>query len=435
LLLTIYYIFRGEILVKILAISHSLWFGGALISTLEFFNEIKNNLKGYDIELKVMICKGFNDAVISKLSSMHIEYYEAPCYIIMGYPVLEVHKFRKLVEWADIVWITDVEYLVVPQMIKRIKNVPIVAHLHSYALVCPWWGALYGFKELCLERCSVRRITKCKQGINLELARIGLLGDARARLYWLLDFVKGPLDFFRWSRLMNGVAESIDGFIAVSKALWDIHVHHLPSLGDKPFSIVYNPVTEPLKHVKPDPRKPYGDYVLYASGSNPVKGPHLLLEAWREVSREFRDLKLYMVGCKNTWVERKAHQMNLRNIVFMERLPPDRRYYYLMYKAKAVVMPSLVPEAFGRIPVEANRLGVPAIVSSAGALPEIIIDGITGYIFKSGDVGDLVKKVVKVLEKDFNREEIIKHSYEKVNPQREVEKLIEFFESVMNYKG
>jgi glycosyltransferase involved in cell wall biosynthesis len=211
-------------------------------------------------------------------------------------------------------------------------------------------------------------------------------------------------------------------------------VHHLSSLSNKPFSIVYNPVTEPLKHVKPEPHEPYGDYVLYASGSNPDKGPHLLLEAWQEVSKEFRDLKLYMVGCRGSWVERLAKRMGLGNVVFFNRLPPDE-YYKLMYRARAVVMPSIWPEPFGRIPVEANRLGVPAVVSSVGALPEIIIDGITGYIFKVGDVEDLVKKVVKVLEKDFNREEIIKHSYEKVNPQRDVEKLIKFFESVMNYKG
>jgi glycosyltransferase involved in cell wall biosynthesis len=418
---------------KILTIGHFSWFGGAQISTLEFLNVVKNDLKGYDIELKIVICKGYNDAVISKLSSMHVKYYGAPCHTIIGYPVLEVHKFRKLIEWADIVWITDVEYLVAPQ-IKRIKNVPIVAHLHSYALVCPWWGALYGFKKPCLERCSVWRITRCKQGINLELAKIGLLSGARARLYWLLDFVKGPLDFFKWSRVMNSVAESIDGFIAVSKALWEIHALHLLSLSSKPFSIVYNPVTEPLKHVKPNPHEPYGDYILYASGSNPVKGPHLLLEAWQEVSKEFRDLKLYMVGCKDTWVEGKARRMNLRNIVFTEKMPSSK-YYHLMYKAKAIVMPSIWPEPFGRMPVEANRLGVPAVVSSAGGLPETIIDGVTGYVFKAGDVDDLAEKVARVLEGNFDREEIIRHSYEKINPQREVERLVKFFENVISYGG
>jgi glycosyltransferase involved in cell wall biosynthesis len=418
---------------KILTIGHFSWFGGAQISTFEFLNVVKNDLENYDIELKIVICKGYNDAVISKLSSMHVEYYGVPCHTIIGYPVLEVHKFRKLIEWADIVWITDVEYLVAPQ-IKRIKNVPIAAHLHSYALVCPWWGALYGFKKPCLGRCSVWRITRCKQGINLELAKIGLLSGTRAWLYWLLDFVKGPLDFFRWFRLVNDIAESIDGFIAVSKTLWDIHVHHLPGLSNKPFSIVYNPVTEPLKYVRPDPREPHGDYILYASGANPVKGPHLLLEAWQEISREFRDLKLYMVGCKNSWIERLTKRMSLSSVTFSGKLPSDE-YYKLMYRARAVVMPSIWPEPFGRIPVEANRLGVPAVVSSAGGLPETIVNGATGYIFEADNIDDLVKKVIRVLERDFDREEIIRHSYEKINPQREVKKLIKFFESIVDYGG
>jgi glycosyltransferase involved in cell wall biosynthesis len=116
--------------------------------------------------------------------------------------------------------------------------------------------------------------------------------------------------------------------------------------------------------------------------------------------------------------------------VFLDKLPSDE-LYGLMYKARAVVMPSIWPEPFGRIPVEANRLGVPAVVSSAGGLPETIVNGVTGYIFKAGDASDLAKKVIKVLERDFNREEVIRHSYEKINPQREVEGLIKSFESVV----
>jgi glycosyltransferase involved in cell wall biosynthesis len=229
---------------------------------------------------------------------------------------------------------------------------------------------------------------------------------------------------------MNSVTGSIDRFIAVSKALWEIHARHLLSLSSKPFSIVYNPVTEPLKHVKPDPHEPYGDYVLYASGSNPVKGPHLLLEAWQEVSKEFRDLKLYMVGCKSTWVERKARQMNLQNIVFMERLPPDRRYYYLMYKAKAVIMPSLVPEAFGRIPVEANRLGVPAVVTNRGALPEIVKDGITGIITEA-DSDSLANAIAKAISREWDRNTIMRRSFELINPNSIIDELIKFFEKIL----
>jgi glycosyltransferase involved in cell wall biosynthesis len=413
---------------RILALAHGLWFGGAQISTLEFLENLRGRL-----DLKLLICSEADENFTSNATSMGIGVYHVPCRVSNGYPIMEVDGAKDLIKWADIAWITDVEYLSA-LLIKQIWNIPVIAHARSCALICPWWGALYCFREPCLKKCSSWRNTRCKQGFNLGLAKIGLLSSARARLYWLLDFVKGPLDFFRWSRLMNGVVESIDGSIAISKALWNIHVHHLPSLSSKPFSIVYNLVTEPLKYVKPNPHEPYGDYVIYASGSNPDKGPHLLLEAWQEVSREFGNLKLYMVGCGGSWVERLAKRVGLRNVIFFSKLPPGE-YYRLMCRARAVVMPSIWPEPFGRIPVEANRLGVPAVVSSAGGLPETIVDRVTGYIFKAGNVDDLTEKIARVLERNFDREEIIRHSYEKINPQREVERLVKFFENVISYGG
>jgi len=413
--------------VNLLAVASSLWFGGAQVSTLEFLDLLRSRVR-----LKVLTCENGDVKLLDALGAMGVETYRVPCQTLLGYPMLAIGQAQKLVEWADVVWITDVEYSIA-QEIKKIRKVPIVAHIRSYALICPWWGALYGFREPCFEKCSAWRITRCKQGINLELAKIGPLGDTRAKLYWLLDFVKGPLDFLRWSELMNGVVESIDGFIAVSKALWDIHLHHLSGLGSKPFSIVYNLVTGPLRYVKPDPHVPYDDYILYASGSNPDKGPHLLLKSWATVSKEFRDLKLYMIGCKGSWVESLAKKMSLNNVVLLGKLSSDE-LYKLMYKARAVVMPSIWPEPFGRIPVEANRLGVPAVVSSAGGLPETIVNGVTGYVFKAGDANDLAEKVTKVLERDFNREEVIRHSYEKIDPHREVERLVKFFENVVDYE-
>jgi len=408
---------------RILALAHGLWFGGAQISTLEFLEGLRGRF-----DLKLLVCSEADENFTSNANSMGIGVYRAHCRVSSGYPIMDVDGTKGLIKWADIAWVTDVEYLIALQ-IKRIKKVPTVAHLHSYAMVCPWWGALYGFGEPCLERCSVRRITGCKQGINHELAKIGLLGDARARLYWLLDFVKGPLDFFRWSRLMNGVVESIDGFIAVSKALWNTHMCHLPSLSSKPFSIVYNLVTEPLKFVKPDPHEPYGDYILYASGSNPVKGPHLLLKAWQEVSKEFKDLKLYMVGCRDTWVEGKARRINLRNIVFTEKMPSSK-YYHLMYKAKAVVMPSVWPETFGRIPIEANRLGIPAIVTNRGALPELIEDGITGTIAEA-DSNNLAEAITKTTSRDWDRGAIIGRVSERLNPSNITNELLSFFRKII----
>jgi len=170
---------------------------------------------------------------------MGIETYRVPCCRSSGYPLLAIDQAQKLIEWGDAVWITDVEYSVAPR-IKRIKNVPVVAQIHSYPLVCTWWGAMYGLRKVCKARCSAWRIVGCKQGINMEPARVGLLDGFRSGVYWLLNFGKGPLDYFRWRGVMDSVVDSVDVFVAVSNATRDIVVSHLPEVRDR-VEVVYNP--------------------------------------------------------------------------------------------------------------------------------------------------------------------------------------------------
>jgi len=407
---------------RVLVLCHGLLYGGAQVSTVEFLRLIKDNLS-----VHVVMCNGASPDFVQDIEALGLEVSRIPYRMVSNYPVMDIKAVASLVKEADAIWISDEEYLAAPK-VKRIKNVSIVAHLHSYALICPWWGTLYGFREVCIEKCSSWRITRCKQGINLELSRVGLLSGVRAGLYCLLDFAKGPVDYARWRQLMRGVLDSIDGYVAVSNALWRIHTSHVPELAEKPHAIVYNPVTEPLRYIRPTPGEPYGNYILYASGSNPVKGPYLLLEAWSEVSKEYRDLKLYMVGCKNSWVEGLAKKKSLKNVVFTEKLPPND-YYYLMYKAKAVVMSSIWPEPFGRIPVEANRLGVLAVVSDRGGLPEVVVSGVTGFIAKAGDISDLVNNIQKALSTKSTRDHIAERSLAKINFREPVTKLVKLFES------
>ena len=415
---------------KIVALSSLLWKGGAQIANLEFF-ELLKLYPG--LELKVIVCKNSDNELLTSLNSMEIPIIKVPCNSISKYPLMNLRMAENVVKDADIVWVTDIEYLTIPYIKayakEKRKRLPVVAYLHSYALVCPHWNATYGLAQVCLEKCAPYKIARCEQNINLKLLELGILNDAPSKLY---GFIKSVLNFFRWKRFVGDLIDHIDGFITPSREVWDIYVKHVYELKNKLHAIIRNPVIEPLKYVKPDPDEPRDNYVIYASGSNVVKGPHILLEAWFRLLREFRDIRLYMIGCKGSWVEVLARRMNLNNVVFFGRFPP-KEYYYLLYKAKAAVMPSIWPETFGRIPVEANRLGVPAVVSSIGNLPETIIDGVTGYVFRTGDADDLAEKVIKVLGRDFNREEIIKRSYERINPQREMEKLIRFFESVINY--
>ncbi|MEM0241185.1 MAG: glycosyltransferase family 4 protein, partial [Candidatus Nezhaarchaeales archaeon] len=290
-------------------------------------------------------------------------------------------------------WITDIEFSVAPR-VKRVRKVPVVTHLHSYPLLCPWWGLLYGMREVCYSGCSLSRIVRCKQVFNEELSRLGIISSFTGSIYQLLDLVKGPMDYFCWRKVVNrGLIDSIDGFIAVSNFVKRVHEILLPVEG-KPVEVVYNPVTYPLKYVRDvKPRENHEEnLIVYASGSNPVKGPHLALQALKLLLNEGLNVKLVMFGCRDSWVEEYARKLGVgRSVIFLGK-ESFAKLYETISSANVVIMPSVWPEPFGRVPVEANRLGVMAVVTNRGGLPETVVEGETGFLAEA-DPMDLAEKI------------------------------------------
>jgi glycosyltransferase involved in cell wall biosynthesis len=407
---------------NLLAVASSLWFGGAQVATLEFLDLLRSRVR-----LKVLTCEEGDAKFLNVLGAMGIETYRVPCRTSSGYPILAIEQAQKLVEWADAVWIADVEYSVAPR-IKRIKNVPVVAHIHSYALVCPWWGAMYGLKEVCTARCSAWRIVGCKQGINRELARVGLLDGVRAGAYWLLDFGKGPLDYFRWRRVMDSVVDSVDVFVAVSNATRDIVVSHLPEVRDR-VEVVYNPVAHrPWRYVSSLPER-RGNYIFYAGGANLNKGPHILLRAFKLLREWGVDVELVMTGTAGTWVEALARRYGVgQGVRFLEKLP-EGEYFRLMAGARVTAMPSIWPEPFGIVAVESISLGVPVVASQLGGIPEIV--GEYGSITPP-QPAKVAMAILALWERNYNIEEMKAYAFKKFGPENS-EKIVKIFEKYIIY--
>ena len=70
--------------------------------------------------------------------------------------------------------------------------------------------------------------------------------------------------------------------------------------------------------------------------------------------------------------------------------------------ANLVCSCSSEPEAFGRISVEAQSMEIPIIASDIGGSTETIVEGKTGFLFKSGDSNALTNTIITVMQKDYN---------------------------------
>jgi glycosyltransferase involved in cell wall biosynthesis len=59
-----------------------------------------------------------------------------------------------------------------------------------------------------------------------------------------------------------------------------------------------------------------------------------------------------------------------------------------------VIMPTITPEPFGRVAVEAMSRGKPVIASRIGGIPEIVEHGQTGLLVQPDDPEDLTEKIM-----------------------------------------
>jgi len=139
--------------------------------------------------------------------------------------------------------------------------------------------------------------------------------------------------------------------------------------------------------------------ILYLGRLSKEKGVDVLLRAWKDAGLGHHGrLMIAGDGDERPALEAAASTVGLRppEVVFCGRRPAAE-IPSLIQAARAVVLPSLAYETFGRPVVEAFASGRPAVVSNLGAPAEIVEHGRTGLHFASGDAVSLGAALTKVL--------------------------------------
>ena len=131
---------------------------------------------------------------------------------------------------------------------------------------------------------------------------------------------------------------------------------------------------------------------------SPAKGHELTLLALSRIGG--RSFHCLIVGPDKGHVAYRARllaltrRLNLQDKVrFIERADMPVAYA----SADLVLSPSQKQEGFGRVPVEAQAMGVPVIATALGATVETVLDGETGWLVPAGDVQALADAIALAL--------------------------------------
>lgn len=78
--------------------------------------------------------------------------------------------------------------------------------------------------------------------------------------------------------------------------------------------------------------------------------------------------------------------------------------------ASLVVSPSIHPEAFGRVPIEAQAMGKPVIATRHGGAMETVREYETGWLVTPGDTDDLMRALSEALSMDEATRQVIAYN-------------------------
>ncbi len=163
----------------------------------------------------------------------------------------------------------------------------------------------------------------------------------------------------------------------------------------KPIKVIHNFVNCSLYVPDEEARKKGCKRILHISNFRPVKRVLDCIRAFATVRKDV-DAELVMAGDgpDRGPAERLAHELSVDGYVrflgkqdHMERLIPRMHVLHLPSET----------EAFGLAALEAMACGVPPVATRAGGVPDLITDGVDGYMEPVGDTDAQAARLTQLL--------------------------------------
>jgi len=304
------------------------------------------------------------------------------------------------------------------QMINNIKAMSEMG-LRTYALIKPGSalnGALEGlnveiihfdgFTEYFKAGKFLKRFIQ-KHGIDVvhtfhnrayKMGVLARLMGARFKLFINRGVISRPNTiFFLWTALADGV-------IANSIQCAEIMRRH--GVWKKRLNVIYNAYAGPY-HGEPKQRKKRGTRFIYVGNGAHIKGFDVFLGAADKVcATGARDIEFVGVGVSDTDLQHKTIVQAMTPAVrerYRNEGPLSHTDVLEALRFSDVQVVSSRMESLPNTLLEGFELGVPAVCTRVGGIPELVRDGVNGYLCDSEDVDCLAQKMLLLAEDPVRR--------------------------------
>ena len=201
----------------------------------------------------------------------------------------------------------------------------------------------------------------------------------------------------------------VDIIIAVSK---DVKVSMLDyqSWYDNKVVVLHNGVSIPKLVGRGDPER-----ILAVGSLTAKKNYQILIDAFELVSYSYPKAILYIVGdgVQRSYLEDLVKQKLLHSrVVFLGQR--NHQEVQNEYCKAGVFVLSSDQEGCPNVLLEAMSFGVPSVATSVGAVPEIIDDGISGFVVPRRDSKILAQRIMELIKSKDLRERVGLSGQEKI---------------------
>ena len=306
------------------------------------------------------------------------------------------------------------------ELVEQVGDLgPAIGYVHIFYPVCPGLGKLFRRgDEICTRSYGIG----CMPMIYLKQC-------ASAR---------HPKNIFRIMKVTANCLtayKSLDKVIVASQFMKELLIQNRfqkEQIDIVPYFVPL-PEREKIEKSIPDIEHPQ---ILFAGRLEYEKGLHYLLNALRNIENP-PTLLIAGDGSMKTQYIDLANKLGLTNRVqFIGWLSDhDLQSYYS--KCILTVMPSIMPEPFGKVGVEAMANGRPVVAFNVGGIPDWLMNKYNGFLVPARDVELLSERIARLIrdiglvtQMGLNGRQFVEENY---SSDKHLDHLLGVFDQAANY--